>query len=583
MLNIHARDASARAGILTVDERPLEFPAIFWIDEELGPNESNFEPILARRENPHAILIRQTNFQKRPAENPGQILLERRLEPTPAMAGGRVRVDQLGAHMALFNGALSLSRNPKRFAPAVAQARTQAGYTRLLYAPGLGEPAQLAVMAYAGVELFDATPLSYAAARGQYLTTHGSFPAASITRPECVCPACQTEAPASFTEEELRRHNQWAAWAEMGVVRNAIRDGRLRELVEARVRSHPELTALLRRIDQQSAYMEERTPLNRKTPLYANTKESLKRPEVMRFRQRVLERYQPKVAAPVLLLLPCSHRKPYSKSRTHHAFTDTLWEHGAAGLVHEVILTSPLGLVPRELELTFPAAHYDVPVTGEWDEEEGTMIRAHLSNLLSKRKYERIVSHLPKHTYELVVDLLPADTIVTCTLENATLGSELQRLGRALDELKKEFRPTAIPKIQLGRLHGLATYQFGAEAADALLKDANCQGKWPTGKLFVGGEQLAMLPTERGLLSLTIPGGKRIAATGNYVVEIEDFPVKGSIFAVGVKDADPQIRVGDDVVVCHNGEVRGVGVASMTGNEMIESKRGEAVRVRHHA
>ena len=34
------------------------------------------------------------------------------------------------------------------------------------------------------------------------------------------------------------------------------------------------------------------------------------------------------------------------------------------------MVTAPLGLVPRELEDFWPAAHYDIPVTGDWDVDE---------------------------------------------------------------------------------------------------------------------------------------------------------------------------------------------------------------------
>ena len=34
------------------------------------------------------------------------------------------------------------------------------------------------------------------------------------------------------------------------------------------------------------------------------------------------------------------------------------------------MVTSPLGLVPRSLEDFWPAAHYDIPVTGDWDSDE---------------------------------------------------------------------------------------------------------------------------------------------------------------------------------------------------------------------
>ena len=68
----------------------------------------------------------------------------------------------------------------------------------------------------------------------------------------------------------------------------------------------------------------------------------------------------------VLILLPCSARKPYSSSRSHKAFRRAI-NHSSA---HEVVVTSPLGLVPRDLEEVWPAGHYDIPVTGDWTLDE---------------------------------------------------------------------------------------------------------------------------------------------------------------------------------------------------------------------
>ena len=44
-------------------------------------------------------------------------------------------------------------------------------------------------------------------------------------------------------------------------------------------------------------------------------------------------------------------------------------------VIHEVIITSPLGIVPRELEIVYPAASYDIPVTGIWEGYEKKMIK----------------------------------------------------------------------------------------------------------------------------------------------------------------------------------------------------------------
>ena len=50
---------------------------------------------------------------------------------------------------------------------------------------------------------------------------------------------------------------------------------------------------------------------------------------------------------------------------------------------------------------------------------------------------------------------------------------------------------------------------------------------------------------------------------------------------MGVMDADPSIRAGEEVAIMRNGKIAGVGVAVMGGREMVEMRRGEAVKVRH--
>jgi len=92
-----------------------------------------------------------------------------------------------------------------------------------------------------------------------------------------------------------------------------------------------------------------------------------------------------------------------------------------------------------------------------------------------------------------------------------------------------------------------------------------------------------MIVGERGFISLTLEGGKRILKVDGYNVEIyNDFRLKGSVFAPGIVDADQNIRIGDEVVVTSNKKLVGVGVALMNGEEMKQTNHGEAVKIRHH-
>src|SRR5207247_5931433 len=108
--------------------------------------------------------------------------------------------------------------------------------------------------------------------------------------------------------------------------------------------------------------------------MLAYASESLTRPEIVRFRRRIRERYAKPPSSRVLVLLPCSARKPYSRSRSHRRFRDAILASKDPSSVHEVIVTSPLGLIPRELERFYPARAYDIPVTGDWSRDEAAVV-----------------------------------------------------------------------------------------------------------------------------------------------------------------------------------------------------------------
>ncbi|MBR2809274.1 MAG: DUF5591 domain-containing protein [Erysipelotrichaceae bacterium] len=65
-----------------------------------------------------------------------------------------------------------------------------------------------------------------------------------------------------------------------------------------------------------------------------------------------------------VVLLPCSMKKPYSNSKSHQKFRKLTRSY------QELIVTSPFGICPRELENTFPIQSYDVSTTGKWSEDE---------------------------------------------------------------------------------------------------------------------------------------------------------------------------------------------------------------------
>ena len=81
-------------------------------------------------------------------------------------------------------------------------------------------------------------------------------------------------------------------------------------------------------------------------------------------------------------------------------------------------------------------------------------------------------------------------------------------------------------------------------------------------------------------MALSMAGAKRLEPLGRYIVKIGDFLPKGSLLAPGVVNADEQIRPGDEVIVVGE-QAFGIGRAKMSGWEMVRSRRGVAVEIRH--
>jgi len=468
----------------------------------------------------------------------------------------------------LANG-IEYERSPRGFVAAIRRIREGLGPAKVLGITGLASPSNAAVLAYAGIDLMDSSRVVLDGARGTFHTSDGAHPVEEVDRAACGCEACASSA-------DVVAHNERALFREILLVRNHLLHGRLRELVERRLANAPWNAAVLRHLDLR-AYdlVEPHVPVAGPT-MHAYSHESLTRPEVVRFRERIRERYRKPESARVLLLLPCSARKPYSASRSHRRFRDAVFASVNPSVVHEVVVTSPLGLIPRELERFYPARAYDIPVTGDWSRDEAAVVLEDLRTFAAANRYESVVAHLGAEA-PIVKEALP-EAILTSAAKT-TSDESLAALTRALDGVAADHE--RVPKgVRFAEEMGnVARFQFGPAGA-VLVEGATFRGRVPDVRVLHRGTQLAM-HTARGMLSLTLAGGARLSAKDAYWAEIEDFLPKGNVFAVGVVDAAREIRPGDEVVVRHAGEVRAVGTARLSWREMNDLRRGEAIHVRH--
>jgi archaeosine synthase len=443
--------------------------------------------------------------------------------------------------------------NPRNYTDWLVHLKSTLPPDTAWYAPGAALPSNAHMLCYSGFDLFDFIAVDLRSAQHTFCLPEGEFPEEIMETGVCGCQGCR--------EGNLLVHNRLALSRELSLISRFIADQQVREFAESRCRMQATHTAILRHLDRHYSFMEQNVPVARHCRLGAMTGEALVRPEVARFADRVVNRYIPP-AADVAVLLPCSARKPYSLSQSHRKYLETV-----GGRALELIVTSPLGLVPRDLERVYPAAHYDIPVTGHWDREELSFTAGIIGRFLGKHAFRRVIAHLDGGALEAtrMAAGIAGIAIEESCISRPAAQDSLRNLGDLLDGERQ---------VSHDPVRGTLSWQFGVD-----VNTAGMSVRWKPPNLMVrrGKEPLFSLDPGTGFLRPTFEGWKLLPGTCR--VGIDNFVPQGDILAPGVLTADPAIREGDEVLV-EGPRAMATGRAAMGASEMQASKRGIAVRVR---
>lgn len=404
-----------------------------------------------------------------------------------------------------------------------------------IYAVAIATPKNIPLLYYMGIDVFDNIVAILKAYEGVKMT--------------------EFDESIDSNYEELVKHNTLV----MKRVLDLIVGEDLRNKVEAWVKFDPELTAMLRFFDK----LEVPFPRFNRCRVIMTTDHSFTRPEVKYFLNRSLECYKPKGRG--LIILPCSARKPYLNSTSHRKIRGFVGDVCKRGF-EEIIVSSPL-VVPRVFELLYPAMNYDVAVTGDWSLDEIEFVSSYLSKFIDT--FELIVGHVSggyRKVVERTSDFLGLDVVWTAEKDVTSIES-LKNLKRVLE--KFEFEGFDLKR---SIFEHMMRYQFDVE-----FEIENVRGKYPNLEFYKDG-RVARVDTNYGCLDIDLSLARYLIERSVYYVEIENFKPKGTIFAVGVRDADKRIRP-NDIVAFYNDEYVGVGRALMFGEEMVEND-GKAVDVK---
>ncbi|MDR1820326.1 MAG: DUF5591 domain-containing protein [Methanobrevibacter sp.] len=293
-----------------------------------------------------------------------------------------------------------------------------------------------------------------------------------------------------------------------------------------------------------------------------SSEESLYRPEAFRWRERMRLL---KPLGNLIVILPCSMRKPYSTSKSHQIFRKHSKHY------QELILTSPFGICPRELETTFPIQSYDVPVTGNWSFEEKKISGELLKDYV---KDKTVVANVSGGYEEVCREYLD-DCIYTCKDEKPTSFESIYNLKEELKKFPKLKRRERL----LHKLRSIAIYQFGEEGFNLIHDDVSIKGRYHE-KILLNKEQIGLLNADTGLFSLTLKGGEILKDFSLKIVEINFDLTTNTLLSPGVEKADYSIIPKDEVVIIKNDEVVAVGKAILSGKEMEKANKGVAVKLR---
>lgn len=234
---------------------------------------------------------------------------------------------------------------------------------------GAGHPMILPFAIAVGADLFDSAAYLLYARDGRYMTSYGTYRLEELDYLPCTCPVCAHRSPQELLElreEErvrlLALHNLYITNVTIRRVKQAIRDGRLWELLEELARAHPRLTEAFNVIVENYEFLERLAPRvkGRVRGMWLYGYESLYRPQVVRHREYIVKKYRPPARSRVLALVPGDLKvKPLRSARTCEEMRSSL--RIGSGSLHLVFYVPFFGIVPEELAEVYPYAHFEAP------------------------------------------------------------------------------------------------------------------------------------------------------------------------------------------------------------------------------
>ncbi|MFX1259902.1 MAG: tRNA-guanine transglycosylase, partial [Promethearchaeota archaeon] len=233
---------------------------------------------------------------------------------------------------------------------------------------GLGLPQFFSLAVACGCDLMDSAAYILYAKESRYFTlSTGTKQLEELEEFPCHCPICTNYNPSEIKkfEEKLKiellaKHNLYLSFSELRTIRQAIREGNLWELVEQRIRTHPNLVNAANLLKNENVMFESYEKISKRHGRLFSSSESINRPLINRYQERIEKRYRVPKGVKFIIFLP------ELDARGENSPTIQKWFEEVNNnkiipreFIHIVLLSFYFGLIPFELINTYPMGQFE--------------------------------------------------------------------------------------------------------------------------------------------------------------------------------------------------------------------------------
>jgi 7-cyano-7-deazaguanine tRNA-ribosyltransferase len=262
---------------------------------------------------------------------------------------------------------------------------------------GGGHPFMFCFAVAAGCDIFDSAAYAIYAKKGRYMTNYGTLKLKNLKYFPCACKTCSNYTPQDLKNATprvrtrlLAYHNLATCFIEIKRIKQAIKEGRLRELLDLRSRSHPSLLQAYKNLKMDYSCFEEHTPISKERGILYFDSTGLNRPEIVRHRIK-LQNWIPPEKYRVLVLLPNTLSRPFSRSKTFERILKSISRSlgYVVNKIHFCVYAVPFGIIPYELDEIYPLSQYEAALPS--DKATNKYVAKQVENYIENVCYETVI------------------------------------------------------------------------------------------------------------------------------------------------------------------------------------------------